>query len=71
VVFNVIDCNIEEIIIRLARLLGKIVWELKRCDLNLRHREKLCDFYSKICVDKEIDMRRSAAFNLPCFFKVY
>ncbi len=67
VVFNVIDCNVEEIMIRLSHMLGKIVYELRRYDLNLKHKAKLVEFFQTICNHKDIEIRRNAAYNLPCF----
>lgn len=70
-IFDTIDCNVEEILLRLAGSLGRIVYALKRFDLYLKHKDKFLEFYMSTVHHKEIEMRKKAAYNLPCFNALY
>lgn len=70
-IFDTIDCNVEEILLRLAGSLGKIVYSLKRFDLYLKHKDKFIEFFLTTVRHKDTEMRKKAAFNLPCFNQLY
>jgi hypothetical protein len=67
VVFSTMEVIIEEITIRLAKILGKLVFKLKEFDLHLKYKDQLVAFFLSTCTNKELEMRRAGCFNLPCF----
>lgn len=71
VIINNLDLNIDEIEIRLAKIIGKIAYKIKGYDLHLEYKKQFVDFFIKACNHKEMDMRRHAAYNLPCFNVLY
>ncbi len=71
VVLDTIDITIEDILLRLAKLMGKIVFNLKHFDLHILFRDKMVEFFVNSCQNKDVEMRRAASFNLPCFFQLY
>lgn len=56
---------------RLAELIGKIIFKLQALGLHIKHREPLMEFFKKMINHKELKMRRYAAYNLPCFNKLF
>ena len=68
VVLNIIECHAEDIITRLASLIGKIVYELRRQDIYIKFKAEFLDFFRVLVQSKEYELRLSAAYNLPCFF---
>lgn len=71
VVMSTIDINIEEIVQKLAQMLGKIVYKLKEFDLHLRNKDQFLEFFEQISSHKDIEMRKHAAYNLACFNSLY
>ena len=55
----------------MAEIIGKVVFKLKTQDLYLKNRAPIVEFYKKMVSHEELKMRRCAAFNLPCFNKLY
>lgn len=70
-VIKTIDVGIEEIVQRLAQLIGKIVYNLKPFEFHLKYQDHFVDFFKSICQHKEVEMRRFAAYNLACFNQLY
>ena len=45
-IFNTMEATIEDIILRLANIIGKIVYKLSNMDqIHLNHKEKLMEFF--------------------------
>lgn len=44
--------------------------KLSGFDLHLKHREEFLNFFKMMVVHKEAKMRRHAAYNIPCFYKL-
>jgi hypothetical protein len=65
------DINIEEIVMRLTRIIGEIVFKIKKWDFHLKYKTNFVDFFNTACTSKELDLRRHAAYNLPCFNLLY
>ena len=70
-VLHTAEEEIEEIQLRLAEMIGRIVHALQPFELHMRYKDPFLDFFKKIINHKEIKMRRHAAFNLPCFNQLY
>jgi hypothetical protein len=68
---DMIDIGIEDLILRLANILGKIVHGLKQFDMHKLHIEKILEFYREICNHKDLEMRKEGAYNLACFNLYY
>ena len=68
------DNRIQEITVRMAQIIGKVVYKLSRNAANLhrKYQAEIIDFYTRICDDYETeDCRYHAAYNLPCFHACY
>lgn len=68
------DNRIQEITVRMAQIIGKVVYKLSRNNSNLhrKYQTEIIDFYNRICEDYETeDCRFHAAYNLPCFHACY
>lgn len=50
--------GIEEILLRLAKLIGKVVYKLKEFNLHELYKEKFIEFFQEICSHKDVEMRR-------------
>jgi hypothetical protein len=70
-VFSIMEAGIEDINIKLAEIIGKVVYMLSPMGLHLTHKEKFIEFFTNICNHKEPEMRKNGAFNLTCFNKLY
>ena len=69
-VLRTLNADVEEIQIRVAELIGLIVHKLSTFELHLKHREEFLNFFKMMVSHKEAKMRRHAAYNLPCFYKL-
>lgn len=56
---------------RFAELIGKIVFKLEPFGLHLKYKETFVTFFKMMVNHKELKMKRLAAFNLPCFNKLF
>lgn len=68
------DNRIQEITVRMAQIIGKVVFKLSRNSANLhrKYQTEIIEFYTRICDDYETeDCRFHAAYNLPCFHACY
>ena len=68
------DNRIQEITVRMAQIIGKVVYKLSRNPANLhrKYQTEIIEFYKRICDDYETeDCRYHAAYNLPCFHACY
>ena len=70
-VLHTAEEDIEEIQLRMAEMIGRIVFSLSAFGLHLKFKDPLLDFFRKMANHKELKMRRHAAFNLPCFNQLY
>ena len=60
--------TIEEITHKLAEMIGNIAFKLsKTFSMHLEYKAELLEFFVHCFNSKEVEMRRFAAFNLPCF----
>eukprot|EP00347_Sterkiella_histriomuscorum_P008191 403346032 len=67
VFIDMIEVGIEDILLRLANILGKIIHGLQIFGMHKIHIQQILDFYVIICKDKSLEMRRHGAYNLACF----
>ena len=65
------EADNEEIQMRLAEIIGKIVFQLQPFNFHMKYKEQILEFYKMMVAHKEIKMRRQAVFNLPCFHSLY
>jgi hypothetical protein len=63
--------QIEEITIRLANIIGKIAYSIRPYDFHIKYKSQFSSFFLSCCSHKEIEMRRAASYNLPCFNFLY
>ena len=71
VILSMLDISFEDIEIRLAKIIGQIVYELSKHDLHLKYVDNFIKFFISICNNKEVEMRRQGIFNLACFNMLY
>lgn len=55
----------------MSKILGPVVFKLKREDFHLKHQAQILEFYRAACVHKSEECRLNAAFNLPCMNALY
>jgi hypothetical protein len=60
-----------EIVERLSKFVGQLVFKLQLNDLHLKYKDNILEFYNVICTHKSEDIRRNAAYILPCFNSLY
>ena len=66
------DNRIQEITVRMAAIIGKVVWKLSKSGMHRKYQNEFVEFYHRICDDLESeDSRYHAAYNLPCFHLCY
>ena len=66
-----LEADIEDIQIRMGQILGLIVHKLKPFGLHIKHRAPIIKFYKTMLDHINIKIKRSAAFNLPCFNQLF
>jgi hypothetical protein len=52
-------------------MFGSIVFSLVKLELHLKYKEKLFNYYRQLLDHPKEEIRLNAAFNLPCFNKIY
>ncbi len=52
------EADNEEIQVRLAEIIGKIVYQLQPFNFHMKYKEPILDFYKMMVAHKEIKMRR-------------
>lgn len=70
-VLRTASADVEEIQTRFAELIGKIAYRLQPFGLHVKHKLTFVDFFKLMVNHKELKMRRLAAYNLPCFNKLF
>jgi hypothetical protein len=61
----------EEIIVRLAMIIGKIVHKISRMDFHIMYKTNFVEFFLFAYNHKDLEMRRACCYNLPCFNALY
>lgn len=70
-VLRTANADVEDIQVRLAEIIGRVVHQLSPFNLHMKHKNVFINFFKFIANHKELKLRRLAAFNLPCFNKLY
>ena len=70
-VLNTMEIMVEEIELKLAEMIGKIAFKLSTFKVQFDTKQQLVDFFKNLCQNKEVEMRRHAAYNLACFHMLY
>ena len=70
-VLDTMTVDIQDIVMRLAKIIGKVVYKMSQYELHIAYKDKFIGFYQEMYHHKEIEMRRHAAYNLPCFNHLY
>jgi hypothetical protein len=66
------DNRIQEITVRMAAIIGKVVWKLSKSGMHRKYQIEFVEFFNRITEDFETeDCRYHAAYNLPCFHLCY
>lgn len=63
--------NHDEIIARMAKMLGKIAYKLSFFELHLKYKAEILGFYKSIINGKDDENKFSALYNLPCMQQLY
>lgn len=63
--------NHDEIIARMACLIGKIVHKLSAFDLHIKYKHEILTFYKQIIDHRDPDNVKQGIVNLPCFNLLY
>ena len=67
----VISNNHDEIIARMAKMLGRIVHKLSAFDLHLKYQEQILTFYKEMIEHRDEENVMQGICNLPCFHMLY
>ena len=67
----VLKNNHDEIIARMAEIIGRIAYKLSFFDLHIKYKEQILGFYKTIINHKDEAIVQSGVFNLPCFHRLY
>lgn len=65
------DVGIEELLLRIAKIFGRVVHGLKHFEMHQIYAEKFLQFFDEICRHKDAEMRKQGAYNLACFNLYY
>lgn len=55
----------------MSKIIGPVVFKLKREDFHLKFQGQILEFYRAACVHKSEQCRLNAAYNLPCMNVLY
>ncbi len=61
----------EEVVLKMSMIIGQLLFKLKAKQLDVKYKEELMEFFKFICGHKLEKIRLNAAYNLPCFNKIY
>lgn len=61
----------DEIVARMATLIGKIVYKLSTFDLHLKYKEPILAFFKMIIEHRDQENVKMGIYNLPCFQLLY
>ncbi len=67
----VIKSNHDEIIAKMAKLIGKIVHKLSAFDLHIKYKTEIITFYKAIVEHRDEENVKQGIYNLPCFHLLY
>jgi hypothetical protein len=67
----VIKNNHDEIIARMAQLIGRVVHKLSAFDLHIKYKEQILCFYQELIEHREEENVMQGILNLPCFSLLY
>jgi hypothetical protein len=67
----VIENNHDEIIARMAQLIGRVVHKLSAFDLHIKYKEQILMFYREIINHRDENIVLQGILNLPCFNLLY
>ena len=67
----IIKNNHDEIIARMACLIGKIVHKLSAFDLHIKYKTEILTFYKQIIDHRDQENVKQGIVNLPCFNLLY
>ncbi len=71
-VLELMVTDIEDIEIRLAHIIGKIVHKLSIVtETHIIFKEKLLEYFNTMCCHKNNEIKRYASYNLVCFHMIY
>lgn len=61
----------DEIVARMASMIGKIVYKLSTFDLHLKYKEQILAFYKAMVDHRDPHNNKMGIYNLPCFNLLY
>ena len=67
----IITNNHDEIIQRMAQIIGKVVHKLSAFDLHLKYKEQILSFYKAMVEHRDPENNMTGIKNLPCFNLLY
>ena len=67
----VIQKNHDEIVEKMARIIGRIVHKLSAYDLHLKYKNQILSFYKAMVEHKDLENNITGIKNLPCFHLLY
>ena len=62
-----IEHNHDEIILKMAEIIGRIVYKLSTYDLHMKYKDKILTFFLYVCNSKNDEVKAFGIYNLPCF----
>lgn len=66
-----LEKNHDEIIVRMSKNIGKIVYKLSAFDLHVKYKEELLTFFKAMVNYKDEECVIYGIYNLPCFHALY
>lgn len=66
-----LEKNHDEIIVRMSKIIGKIVYKLSCFDLHVKYQDQLLSFYKAMVSHKDEACVINGIYNLPCFHALY
>lgn len=59
--------NHDEIILKMAEIIGRIVYKLSTYDLHIKYKDKILTFFLAVCNSENVEVKEFGIYNLPCF----
>lgn len=63
--------NHDEIIARMAKMIGRIVHKLSAFDLHIKYQDQILTFYKEMIEHRDEENVLASVCNLPCFQMLY
>lgn len=60
-----------EIVLRVASMLGPVLYKCRGFDFHLKHKEQIINFYKFLLLHPEEGVVQSAVYNLPCMHLLF